>query len=135
MPETCLETPISEEDLKWIADNGGRRGDYEVTLEYQHYSAHTVLSALLPPETKEIPAGFEMVGHIAHLNLRKEVLPYKAVIGMCKFLWGLTVKMGHSILIASYGNLLHVLSFRTSLHANAYINVHFDHVLLYIAIQ
>lgn len=86
MPEMCLENPISDEDLKWITDNGGRRGDYTVTLEYQHYSAHAVLSAVLPPETKEIPTGFEMVGHIAHLNLRKELLPYKAVIGMCKCL-------------------------------------------------
>ncbi|VAH59142.1 unnamed protein product [Triticum turgidum subsp. durum] len=38
-----------------------------------------VLEALLP-EGIIIPAGFETVGHIAHLNLRDEHLPYKTLI-------------------------------------------------------
>ncbi|KAM0841126.1 hypothetical protein ACQ4PT_059218 [Festuca glaucescens] len=38
-----------------------------------------VLEALLP-EGIIIPAGFETVGHIAHLNLRDEHLPYKELI-------------------------------------------------------
>lgn len=35
----------------------------------------------LLPEGVEVPSSFETVGHIAHLNLREEVLPYKHVIG------------------------------------------------------
>jgi tRNA G37 N-methylase Trm5 len=35
----------------------------------------------LLPEGVEVPTSFEMVGHIAHLNLREEQLPYKALIG------------------------------------------------------
>lgn len=38
-----------------------------------------MLEALLP-EGMIIPAGFETVGHIAHLNLRDEHLPYKTLI-------------------------------------------------------
>lgn len=38
-----------------------------------------VLEALLP-EGVIIPTGFETVGHIAHLNLRDEHLPYKKLI-------------------------------------------------------
>ena len=92
MPETCQENPVSEEDVQWIASNGGEKGDYTTTLEYHHYSAHAVLSAVLPPEIKEIPTGFEMVGHIAHLNLRSEHLPYKALIGMSRHHWTILSK-------------------------------------------
>ena len=35
----------------------------------------------LLPEGAEAPASFETVGHIAHLNLRDALLPYKHVIG------------------------------------------------------
>lgn len=39
-----------------------------------------VLRELLPAEI-EVPSSFETVGHIAHLNLRDQHLPYKHVIG------------------------------------------------------
>jgi len=39
-----------------------------------------VLHRLLP-ENIEIPSSFEQVGHIAHLNLRDELLPYRKIIG------------------------------------------------------
>lgn len=81
MPETCLQNPVSQDDLQWIVDNGGRKGSHTVTLEYQHYSPHAILSAVLPENATEIPTGFEVVGHITHLNLRKEFLPYKTLIG------------------------------------------------------
>lgn len=35
---------------------------------------------LLPPGL-EVPCSFETVGHIAHLNLRDELLPYKHLVG------------------------------------------------------
>lgn len=35
----------------------------------------------LLPEGCEVPSSYECVGHIAHVNLRKELLPYKHVIG------------------------------------------------------
>ena len=38
-----------------------------------------VLEALLPKDMV-IPSAFETVGHIAHLNLRDEHLPYKKLI-------------------------------------------------------
>ena len=33
------------------------------------------------PEGIVIPTSFETIGHIAHLNLREEHLPYKNIIG------------------------------------------------------
>ena len=38
-----------------------------------------ILEALLP-EGMIVPSAFETVGHIAHLNLRDEHLPYKNII-------------------------------------------------------
>lgn len=35
----------------------------------------------LLPEGVDVPTSFESIGHIAHLNLRDEQLPHKALIG------------------------------------------------------
>lgn len=80
-PESCLQSPLSVEDRRWISDNGGRTGTHTVSLDYHGYSPRAVLAAVLPADSDEIPTGFEVVGHIAHLNLRKEFLPYKTLIG------------------------------------------------------
>ncbi|XP_021725997.1 tRNA (guanine(37)-N1)-methyltransferase 1-like isoform X1 [Chenopodium quinoa] len=50
-----------------------------LTLSYDYWSNDEVLEALLPKDMI-IPSAFETVGHIAHLNLKEEHLPYKKVI-------------------------------------------------------
>lgn len=54
---------------------------HTITLDYNHYSMHSILRAVLPPEVTDVPSAFESVGHIAHLNLRENHLPYKEIIG------------------------------------------------------
>ena len=40
-----------------------------------------IMTAVLPEsEQDEIPSGFAIVGHVAHLNLRHQYLPYKSLI-------------------------------------------------------
>ncbi|XP_040384590.1 tRNA (guanine(37)-N1)-methyltransferase 1 isoform X2 [Oryza brachyantha] len=51
----------------------------QVTLFYDYWPMNEVLEELLP-EGIITPTGFETVGHIAHLNLRDEHLPYKKLI-------------------------------------------------------
>ncbi|XP_039140257.1 LOW QUALITY PROTEIN: tRNA (guanine(37)-N1)-methyltransferase 1-like [Dioscorea cayenensis subsp. rotundata] len=50
-----------------------------LTLFYDYWQMNELLEALLP-EDMVVPTGFETVGHIAHLNLRDEHLPYKNLI-------------------------------------------------------
>ena len=72
---------LSEEDRSWIKSNGGEETTHSVALDYSHFSIHAVLRAVLPLQLKDVPTGFETVGHIAHFNLRDEYLPFKTIIG------------------------------------------------------
>ena len=54
--------------------------DFELKLDYSNFTVAQVLAKLLPKEM-DIPSSYENVGHIAHLNLRNEQLPYKMAIG------------------------------------------------------
>ncbi|KAI0566025.1 tRNA (guanine(37)-N(1))-methyltransferase [Gracilaria domingensis] len=52
----------------------------EVHIDYSHWPIEAVLKELTP-EGITIPTSFESIGHIAHLNLREEQLPFKNLIG------------------------------------------------------
>jgi hypothetical protein len=45
-----------------------------------YFQIEQILKKLLPPHN-ETPSSFETIGHIAHINLRDEFLPYKRIIG------------------------------------------------------
>ena len=54
-------------------------------MDYNHtclacFDVDSVLRELIPDEI-DAPASFEVIGHIAHLNLRHNQLPYKHLIG------------------------------------------------------
>ncbi|KAI5412074.1 tRNA (guanine(37)-N1)-methyltransferase 1 isoform X1 [Lathyrus oleraceus] len=51
----------------------------KLTLFYDYWQMNEILEVLLP-EGMIVPTAFETVGHIAHLNLREEHLPYKKLI-------------------------------------------------------
>ncbi|KAG6515758.1 hypothetical protein ZIOFF_026187 [Zingiber officinale] len=51
----------------------------QLTLFYDYWSMSELLEALLP-EGLIVPTGFETIGHIAHLNLRDEHLPFRKLI-------------------------------------------------------
>ncbi|KAF7720969.1 tRNA(m(1)G37)methyltransferase [Apophysomyces ossiformis] len=52
---------------------------FEVT--YDDWSIDQILRAVMPEESVEIPSSYTQIGHIAHLNLKEEYLPYKHLIG------------------------------------------------------
>ena len=49
-------------------------------LDYARMTASEVFRQIIP-NVKEHPASFETAGHVAHINLRSELLPYKRLIG------------------------------------------------------
>ena len=55
---------------------------HKITLAYDDWTTDEILTRLLAPEgITEIPSSFETVGRLSHVNLRKELIPYKYVIG------------------------------------------------------
>lgn len=56
-------------------------GPYTLELGYDFWTYSDIIGAILPEEEHtEIPVGFTQVGHVAHLNLREQYLPYKHLI-------------------------------------------------------
>lgn len=54
---------------------------YALHLGYDYWSYRDVLMTLLPEELHDdIPSGFNTAGHVAHLNLRDQHLPYKMML-------------------------------------------------------
>ena len=62
----------------------------QLTITYVNYSIDQVIKAILPDDLmKDKPvntgSGYSLIGHIAHFNLKDEVLPYKHIIGECDY--------------------------------------------------
>lgn len=72
LPEPARELAISSEATLTF---------HAIKLTYAHVSVEEALRRLLPRELQELPSAFETVGHIAHLNLREELLPFKRLVG------------------------------------------------------
>ena len=72
-------------DLKMLLEEepqSFRLGSHTIVLSYQDWTAEEVLGRLLLPEgVEEVPSAFEAVGHLAHVNLRDGLLPYKYLVG------------------------------------------------------
>jgi tRNA (guanine37-N1)-methyltransferase len=64
----------------------GRVIEHIIQLGYEHLGMDEILRIVLPAEAIEanqgmLPSGFEIVGHIAHINIKDELLAWKFVIG------------------------------------------------------
>ncbi|RMX65340.1 hypothetical protein DD238_004644 [Peronospora effusa] len=79
---TDIETlwPLNKDLVGFLKQESLSFVNHAIELDYSYYAVDQVLSELLP-KGMDIPSSFETVGHIAHLNLRDNQLPYKNVIG------------------------------------------------------
>uniref|UniRef100_A0A0B7ARY6 tRNA (guanine(37)-N1)-methyltransferase n=3 Tax=Arion vulgaris TaxID=1028688 RepID=A0A0B7ARY6_9EUPU len=53
---------------------------FEVKLDYNNWSFPEIIRAVLPSDADSVTS-FTQIGHIAHLNLKDVILPYKYLIG------------------------------------------------------
>lgn len=80
--EAATPSEIPPDAAKWIQVQGYDVVPHTIQLTYDWYTADEVLSAILPfNETKGTPTAYATIGHIAHLNLREEYLPFRYIIG------------------------------------------------------
>jgi len=64
-----------------IASDTAELVEHSIDLNYDSFTLDDALRLVLPPDTPEIPTSFETVGHIAHVNLKQWLLPFKHIIG------------------------------------------------------
>lgn len=73
---------LPAEALQFLETNNAQILPFEYVLDYNFWKAEEILRAVLPEEhLEEIPTGFTVTGHIAHLNLRQEFKPFAGLIG------------------------------------------------------
>ena len=72
---------LPSDERAWVAAEGpGVAVRHTIVLGYGDLTTEQALRRLLPPDIKEVPTAFETAGHVAHLNLREEVLPHKKLV-------------------------------------------------------
>lgn len=80
LEEGCTLEGLPAELRELLASEQLELTQHDVAMDYRMLNADQVLKRLLPAGV-DAPSSFETVGHIAHLNLRAEQLPYRHVIG------------------------------------------------------
>ncbi|KAJ7786602.1 Met-10+ like-protein-domain-containing protein [Mycena metata] len=76
------EEDLSSEALEFLKTESNGLIPYTLELGYDHWTADEIIQAILPEALRErSPVGFSMTGHIAHINLNNDYLPYKHQIG------------------------------------------------------
>jgi tRNA (guanine37-N1)-methyltransferase len=76
-----VDTPPHPTIIQSMLDSGEITPvESSYSLKYEHLTATEVFRRLIP-NVKEWPSSFETAGHLAHVNLRTELVPYKLLIG------------------------------------------------------
>lgn len=69
---------VSKENLVFLLNHEL----FSFVLTYKNFSIEEIISKLLGENlSKEFPKSFEIIGNIAHMNIREEYLKYKYLIG------------------------------------------------------
>ncbi|KAI8371428.1 Met-10+ like-protein-domain-containing protein [Radiomyces spectabilis] len=84
-----LQKDLKEEDLANLEPSKAEKVKAEslgivqhtIELDYNYWTAEQILHAVMPEDAVDIPSSYTQIGHIAHMNLRDECLPWKTLIG------------------------------------------------------
>lgn len=77
------DLPLPPEVKALLAENNViiNGPNMSIDIQYHQFPVNYILGKLLPKSVHPPPTAFEMVGHVAHLNLRENHLPYAKMIG------------------------------------------------------
>lgn len=80
-PSSIADLPLPVQDLLDECHIDQQGPILPISFHYKQFTPSYILATILPPEVHPPPTAFETIGHVAHLNLRANHLPYKQVIG------------------------------------------------------
>nr|XP_031858415.1 uncharacterized protein CI109_006178 [Kwoniella shandongensis]KAA5525487.1 hypothetical protein CI109_006178 [Kwoniella shandongensis] len=76
------ESELPSDALEVLKAEGKGFRQELISMGYDNWSPSEILAAVLPTtQSDDIPSSFTSTGHIGHMNLREEWLPYRFVIG------------------------------------------------------
>ncbi|KAG2076973.1 hypothetical protein BDR04DRAFT_1132581 [Suillus decipiens] len=76
------DAALSSEVRNFLQEQSATLVVHNLNLTYDYWTADEILHSILPEELcKGSPSGFAITGHLAHMNLNKEYLLYKHIIG------------------------------------------------------
>ncbi|KAH9065684.1 Met-10+ like-protein-domain-containing protein [Lactarius vividus] len=76
------EADLSTDARSYLSSQSAALTIHNIELTYDYWTADDILNAILPEELLDgSPSGFSATGHLAHINLNNEYLPYKHIIG------------------------------------------------------
>jgi tRNA (guanine37-N1)-methyltransferase len=76
------DTVFEDPKVKELLQSGDcEKAEYTIKVEYHDFTVDEILRKLLPTEIQEIPSAYETIGKLAHVNLRKDHLPFQLWIG------------------------------------------------------
>ena len=76
---------FSEKEFRFLQNRCGvklkKMEFFDLEMNYNNFSAFSIFKAVLPMDAISV-SSYNIIGHIAHFNLKPEILDYKHVIGM-----------------------------------------------------
>ncbi|KAI0003748.1 Met-10+ like-protein-domain-containing protein [Russula compacta] len=76
------EADLNADARSYLKSQNASLITHNIELDYDYWTADEILHAILPEELLNgSPTGFSSTGHLAHMNLNDEYLPYKHIIG------------------------------------------------------
>mmetsp|Transcript_11263 Transcript_11263/g.15881 ORF Transcript_11263/g.15881 Transcript_11263/m.15881 type:complete len:800 (+) Transcript_11263:117-2516(+) len=81
--QLCQSFPLMDENtIETLASYSILPGpNFTISIPYHRQTPNHILSKLLPSSAHPPPTGYEQIGHVLHLNLKKRHIPHRHLIG------------------------------------------------------
>lgn len=77
-----LKDKLTLQQYERLSDLGAVFKIYELKFDFDYWAYDDILKAILPDDlVEQCPSAFTIAGHLAHLNLKDQYMPYRHIIG------------------------------------------------------